>query len=222
MRTTIRVGLVALALGAVTASAGTAVAAAPPDLVPFGPAVGAPGSVTVSAGVFEGRAFGANAGRPKAANACLVWPDAKIGQGTGVECFRTKAAMDTFSHSLDTKVANGMLRLKNAAAYRRPSTRPGVKTSKTHLYCSGGAELWNSPQFTSYLTTIRQRGHWVNLGTNFNDKTTSYRMVTCGGHLAEGFGGAGFWMPYPTYAGGQMTDLNGTSWNDRVSSVFLD
>lgn len=222
MRIRVRIGLVALAVGALTASAGTAGAAAPPDVLPFGPAVGAPGSVTVSAGVFEGKVFGANAGRPAAAKACLVWPDAKIGQGTGVECFRTRAAMAAFSHSLDTKVANGTLRLKNATAYRRASTRPGVKTIKTHLYCSAGAELYNSPQFTSYLTTIRQRGHWVNLGVNFNDKTTSYRMVACGGHLAEGYNGAGYWCPYPTYAGGQMADLNGTTWNDRISSVYLN
>lgn len=182
------------------------------------------GIVTVTGGVFDGREFRGRGSRPAAARACLVWPDAGIGAGTGVECFRSEAAMERREAQLNTQIARGSRQIANARNYRRPRPERGTSTENTHSYCSNGADLYDGSGFTQFLTRIRQRGHWVNLGSAFNDKTTSYKMVSCGGHLAEHHGGAGFWCPCNTNAGGQDSNLTlySPSWANRISSVYLN
>lgn len=75
----------------------------------------------------------------------------------------------------------------------------------------GGRELW-----------FYDRGYWQNLGDyGFNNQLSSYAVGACNSHLAENNYGAGYWYPGDTSAWAVEATMY-SSWNDRVSSIYLD
>ena len=75
----------------------------------------------------------------------------------------------------------------------------------------GGRQLW-----------FYSRGFWQNVGDyGFDNQASSFITGDCYAHLAEYPWGAGYW--YPGYTGPWgATSWVGDSWNDRISSIFLE
>jgi hypothetical protein len=95
--------------------------------------------------------------------------------------------------------------------------------AKASAECAGGYSLLFQYFYANYggfTAQLERRGAWYNNGSPLDNETSSYRMGEHSGHMAEGYGGAGWWLPYDTSVCAHYANLNGTGWSDRVSSRY--
>lgn len=155
---------------------------------------------------FEGRQIDLSADWGEA-RACVIWE-----QASASECFRTEAEMS-----------------EHIAAVAR-TLAPNTASAQAAAQCSSWLTLYSHPYYNQGINwnervlSFRDRGVWQNLTTyNFNDNLSSYIVGACGVHLAEHFGGAGFWYPGNTsaYAREPRMAAGTTNWDNRVSSICI-
>ena len=82
--------------------------------------------------------------------------------------------------------------------------------------------LYRGSGYTGQELTLYPEGVWLNLSDfGFDNATVSFIGTGCGFHLAENQWGGGWW--YPGYTGPWAATSNmGSSWNYRVSSVYIN
>lgn len=88
--------------------------------------------------------------------------------------------------------------------------------------CSSPLKLFEGGSFGGRELWFYDRGYWQNLGDyGFNNQLSSYAVGACTSHLAENDYGAGYWYPGNTSSWAVESTMY-SSWNDRVSSIFLE
>lgn len=152
-----------------------------------------------SVALFEGKAIDLAEGWGEA-QACMVWRAAGA-----VECFRSSAELVEREAEIKAEAGFGAQSLMMACG-------DPLKLFEHTNY--GGRELW-----------FYDQGYWQNLSAwSFGDELSSYQVGGCDVHLAEHTGGGGYWYPGNTsaYHWESAMSAGGTSWNDRVSSFYIN
>lgn len=140
---------------------------------------------------FEGRRIDLSTNWEQA-KACLV-----LRRAGKIECFRTAKEADTKAATLSSQFA--------AAGYS----------------CSSPLRLFEHSSYGGRQLLFFDRGYWQNLGDyGFNDQLSSYIIGACYTYLAEHSYGGGAFYPGPTYAWAGVSWMI-SSWNDRVSSIYM-
>lgn len=87
--------------------------------------------------------------------------------------------------------------------------------------CSTGLKLFQKVNYGGTELVIFVQSEWINLSTySFADELSSYQVGACAVHMAAGNNGSGAAYPGNTSPGADVTTL-GSSWNDRVKSVYI-
>lgn len=125
------------------------------------------------------------------AQACMVLDKGKV------ECFRSGAAMDGRATTIESQYA--------AASFS----------------CSSPLRLYEHSAYGGRQLMFYSRGYWQNLPDyGFNDYLSSYQIGACPAYLADHITGGGAWYPGPTAAYSSVPWMI-SSWNDRVSSIYI-
>ncbi len=147
--------------------------------------------VAVTVAGFEGRRIDLSTNWEQA-RACLVLRQAGV-----VECFRSSADMEAAAGPITSEFA--------AAGYS----------------CSSPLRLYEHSGYSGRQLMFFDRYYWQNLPDyGFNDQTSSYRIGACYSYLAEHSNGGGGYYPGPIAPWSNVAWMI-TSWNDRVSSIYL-
>jgi len=82
--------------------------------------------------------------------------------------------------------------------------------------------IWVSADYTGSVASLADRHRWANIGNGMNDRGSSFVMGDHSGHLAEHYGGLGYWYPGNTGVCAYENNLNtnGSGWNNRISSRY--
>jgi hypothetical protein len=143
------------------------------------------------------------------ARACLVWR-----QGGVLECFRTPQALAGRERALSAK--------GGGAPGGPPQPASGTVSAFSAYSCWSSLRLFDYGGYGGRELDFWDRGFWQNLGDyGFDNSTSSYIVGGCYSHLAEYRDGAGWWYP------GDTSPYHGepymySSWNDRVSSIYIE
>jgi hypothetical protein len=141
---------------------------------------------------FEGRSINLAAGWGPA-RACLIWRQHGI-----AECFRTDAQLSA----------------------RQGQLRNSMATSQGPR-CSSPLNLYSGRSYTGSHLVLWDEGYWQELSNyGFNKITVSFLGGACAFHLAQGNYGQGWWYPGYTGAWAACTDMG--SWDDTISSAYVD
>lgn len=137
------------------------------------------------------------------ATACLVWPD----QLDTPECFATEADLAQRVAGIEAEQSTGF---RYSASAARSAN------------CSGYLKLYDGTSYTGSTLWLKGRVQWFNLASsNFDQKTSSFKVGPCSAYLADLASGGGSW--YPTHAT-QAYDVASTmlsGWSNDVSSVYI-
>ena len=126
------------------------------------------------------------------AHACLVWQERGV-----LECFSTEAQLQ----ARETQLRSTMI-------------VPNVTT------CSSSLDLYSGINYSGLHLALWDEGYWQELSYDgFNKLTRSFIGGACGFHLAQGDWGQGWW--YPGYTGPWAFSPNMGSWNNTISSVYI-
>jgi hypothetical protein len=132
-----------------------------------------------------------------------------------IKCFATRADLHASS---DAMRAN------------RPANRPanglaiGLANGVASGQVGGGCPvlLFSGAGYTGDVLEVWPEGYWVNLADyGFSDATMSFYGSGCSFHMAEYAWGGGGWYPGYTGPWACASDM-GSSWDWRVSSMFID
>jgi hypothetical protein len=148
---------------------------------------------------FEGHSLDLAAGWGSAHD-CLVWQRFGV-----VECFRTEAELA--AREVQVKASG-----RAAAAARATAATPT---------CSASLDLYSGRNYTGLHLALRDEGYWQELSYfGFDNMTVSFLGGACSFHLAQNNWGQGYW--YPGNTGAWSTALDMGSWDDTVSSVYIN
>ena len=105
-----------------------------------------------------------------------------------------------------------------ATAAKRP--RPRARASACGIWEI--LHIWVSADYTGEVASLADRHRWANIGNGMNDRGSSFVMGDHSGHLAEHYGGQGYWYPGNTGVCAYENNLNtnGSGWNNRISSRY--
>lgn len=117
--------------------------------------------------------------------------------------------------------------VRAAAAAKK---RRGIKARAAYTTAYAGRDcsirtiltIFTGASWTGAAAGFSERGRWANLGSAINNQGSSFAMGDHSGHLAEDAGGGGYWYPYDTSicAFDMNLNLNGSGWNNRISSRY--
>jgi hypothetical protein len=100
----------------------------------------------------------------------------------------------------------------------------GPHTNSVSHDCSIWAILFifTGADMSGSSAAFAEIGRWANLNSVVNNEGSSFAMGDRPGHLAENQGGGGFWYPgaTDTCANESNLNLNGSGWNNRISSRY--
>jgi hypothetical protein len=87
--------------------------------------------------------------------------------------------------------------------------------------CSSGLQLYEDVSYGGNELILSQTGTWINLSSySFSDVLSSYKVGACDISMTDSTGGSGNVYPGATSAGSDVSWI-GTTWNDRVQSVYI-
>lgn len=106
------------------------------------------------------------------------------------------------------------------ATAARKGTRPRARAAACGIYEI--LHIWVSADYQNSVASLADRHRWANIGNGMNDRGSSFVMGDHSGHLAEHYGGVGYWYPGPTGVCDYENNLNtnGSGWNNRISSRY--
>jgi hypothetical protein len=94
-------------------------------------------------------------------------------------------------------------------------------TANTAYTCSSPLILYSAPGYSGWELVLYDEGFWQELSYyGFADATDSFIGGACGFHLAQGNWGSGWW--YPGYTGPWGYAANMGSWDNTISSVYIN
>lgn len=107
---------------------------------------------------------------------------------------------------------------KRTTASKR--ARPKARASACGIYEI--LHIWSGADYTGAVASLSDRGRWANIGNSVNNEGSSFHMGDHSGHLAENYDGGGWWYPGNTgvCAYENNLNLNGSGWNNRISSRY--
>jgi len=127
------------------------------------------------------------------AKACLAWRQRDI-----LECFRTRAELNA----------------REAGLVDADKAVPDTS-------CSSSLDLYSGSGFSGLELSLIDTGYWQELSYDgWDNLTVSYIGGACAFHLAQGDFGQGYWYPGDTGAWSAVPNMG--SWDDTVSSVYID
>ncbi|MDX2343690.1 MAG: hypothetical protein QNL26_07545 [Acidimicrobiia bacterium] len=142
------------------------------------------------------------------AGACLVWPEAV----DTPECFRTEAEMDKRIAELERQLAQADTDSRQTVG----SATMGVTN------CSSSVRLYDGTSYTGSALYLRGRQVWYNLvDSNFNQKTSSFKIGACSAYFTDLAGGTGDWYPTSQTQAYDVATSMTSRWNNDVSSVWI-
>lgn len=87
--------------------------------------------------------------------------------------------------------------------------------------CSTGLELFQNEGYGGNELILTTPSIWINLADySFADVVSSYKVGTCAVTMTDGTNGSGTIYPGATSPGSDVSWI-GTTWNDRLKSVYL-
>lgn len=87
--------------------------------------------------------------------------------------------------------------------------------------CSSPVRLYDYTGYGTPTLSIYSRGIWLDLSSyGFDNRTASYTIGACSAYFADGTSGGGSWYSGSTSAYSANPDM-GSSWRDRISSIYL-
>jgi hypothetical protein len=87
--------------------------------------------------------------------------------------------------------------------------------------CSTGLKMFQKVNYGGTELVIFEKSEWINLSAySFADELSSYQVGACAADMAAGTNGSGAAYPGNTSPGADVTTL-GSSWNDRMQSVYI-
>jgi hypothetical protein len=168
----------------------------------------AAGHPAATAPSFTDDAYGAVLrGQPVSEDAILARDLACLAVSDGPSrCYETAIALEAAEAST------------SAAAGRKRHRR--AKASACGIYEI--LHIWVSADYTGSVASLEDRHRWANIGNGMNDRGSSFVMGDHSGHLAEHYGGLGYWYPGNTGVCAYENNLNtnGSGWNNRISSRY--
>ncbi|MFL5817466.1 MAG: hypothetical protein ACJ76L_07685 [Conexibacter sp.] len=94
------------------------------------------------------------------------------------------------------------------------------KRARAAADCLGTTLIVYADQYAGSAELLSARMAWYNLSYT-NNEVSSYRMGDHSGHLAENFGGNGYWYPGLTgICDGNYIPAHYPSWDNRISSRY--
>ena len=170
-------------------------------LVSVAALVGALGSVQLaSASDNSGIIASYNGG---AINLSQGWGSAAVCAVTsaGTNCFASQSAYDTWASAI-------------VPATSLASPVPSVN-------CSTGLKLFKSVNYGGSELVLYVEASWINLSAyGFASSVSSYQVGACSVGMAAGTNGSGAAYPGATSPGSNVPTM-GSTWNDRVQSVYI-
>jgi hypothetical protein len=190
--------LASLCLAALVVAAATGSAAAQPNSMDEAkamgdPAAGASVAPLASQWVYKGKEI----------------PEARANQ-LGLACLQSSTQFTCF----DT-----VAEMEGQASASRAST------SAMLAECSGGAVnmvIYRHKQYEGTALGLALLNQWVDVPTEMNNATSSYRMGVKAGHFSDFGGGGGWWYPGATGYCDYHSNIAQPypEWNDRISSRY--
>lgn len=129
---------------------------------------------------------------------------------SGVTCYDSPAQAATAVNSTSFTQPRGA----------RAHTADSTCTSETVLSLFQYAQ--NTPCYftgNGWDLTLTGEGAWYDMGS-YAYGASAYYMGNHSGHMSDGWGGSGYWVPYSTGVGDYMLSLNGTGWSNRIVSRY--
>jgi hypothetical protein len=104
----------------------------------------------------------------------------------------------------------------HASRHRRPRARASACGIYEILI------IWTGADYQGASAAFAERGRWANLRAEVDNEGSSFVMGDHSGHLAEYQNGNGYWYPGNTgvCAYENNLNLNGSGWNNRISSRY--
>jgi hypothetical protein len=88
--------------------------------------------------------------------------------------------------------------------------------------CSSSLDLYQNQSYGGDELILSSTLIWINLSSySFADEVSSYKVGACSIIMTDGTNGSGNVYPGATSAGSDVSWI-GTSWNDRVQSVYIN
>jgi hypothetical protein len=134
--------------------------------------------------------------------------DLSQGWGSATVCDETNAGTYCFS---------------NQAAYQAwQSSAAGEALVHPLTSCSSGLDLYQNQSYGGDELIVSSTLLWINLSDySFADEVSSYKVGACSIIMTDGTNGSGDVYPGATSAGSDVSWI-GTTWNDRVQSVYIN
>ena len=87
--------------------------------------------------------------------------------------------------------------------------------------CSTGLTLFQNISYGGKELILYGLSNWINLSSySFSDVVSSYKVGACAISMTDAMNGSGNVYPGPTSAGSDVSWI-GSTWNDRVQSVYI-
>ena len=119
----------------------------------------------------------------------------------GTNCFASQSAYDAWAFAVVPTTSQA-------------SPVPSVN-------CSTGLKLFKSVNYGGSELVVDVEASWINLSVyGFADAVSSYQVGACTVGMAAGTGGSGTPYPGATSPGSDVPNM-GSTWNDRVQSVYV-
>lgn len=107
------------------------------------------------------------------------------------------------------------------AWFASTSTASAALSSATTSSCSSGFQLFENIDYGGRELIIYDESIWINLSDySFNDTVSSYEVGACAVSMTDGAYGSGNVYPGATSPYSDVSWI-GSTWNDRVSSVYV-
>lgn len=141
------------------------------------------------------------------ATSCVVWLAGEA------DCFRTRAGSEAF------EARQGLAR----RAAPPDATRPGLSSRPEPrallIDCADDLDLYSDINWGGTHLALRERLVWHNLSAySFDNVLSSFTVGSCSSQFAENPSGGG--AQYGAGANVSLANI-GATWNDRVSSIYI-
>lgn len=136
--------------------------------------------------------------------------DLSQGWGAATVCVIAPSGTDCFANQQDYQ----------AWADAKSKTSASLLTATTSS-CSSGFQLYENIDYGGRELIIYDESIWINLSDySFNDTVSSYEVGACAVSMTDGPYGSGNVYPGATSPYSDVSWI-GSTWNDRVSSVYV-
>lgn len=135
------------------------------------------------------------------AHACLIWNDRDV-----AECFRSEAELEALLATLPSSAQR---------------TNGGFATT-TATACSSYLRLYDATGYGGDVLYLQDRHTWLDLWRyGFANRTSAYKIGACSAYFADYPSGGGDWYPTGLTSAYLWSSSMISSWDNRVSSVYL-